>query len=482
MNEKQIFDYLKSKGMTDAGAAGMLGNIHAESGMSPTNLENSKEGMFNDATYTQAVDNGSYGRGQFCNDRCGYGLCQWTSAGRKAGLYDLAKSRGVSIGDPRMQLDHLINELNSSYSAVMKVLKSTNSIREASDAVLLRFEIPYDRGDAVQRYRASLGQNVYNRCANKGETKMEEKSGPFQFHNPIRTNIEFAETAIHIAKNYKTYYVNGTWGWSMTPAMKQRAINNKDTPYNKAHAAQIMSLPNGVFGFDCNGVIKGICWHWCGDYNKQYGGAGYNCNGVPDIDETEMIRRCNGVSADFSNVQVGEMLYYNVNGNTHAGIYIGNGLAVECTPSWKNGVQITAVLNIGAKQGYNGRKWTKHGMLPYFSYIGGTITPPSTNNTFDISKYTDEQLADMILNNDPRIGNNPKRKQVLGSRYRAVQDIVEQKLKGEKPKEIIYTVQRGDTLSGIAQKYGTTYQKIAQDNGIANPNLIHVGQKLVIKK
>lgn len=49
-------------------------------------------------------------------------------------------------------------------------------------------------------------------------------------------------------------------------------------------------------------------------------------------------------------------------------------------------------------------------------------------------------------------------------------------------KEVVYTVKRGDTLSAIAKKYGTTYQKIAADNGIKNPNLIRVGQKLTIKK
>jgi len=43
-----------------------------------------------------------------------------------------------------------------------------------------------------------------------------------------------------------------------------------------------------------------------------------------------------------------------------------------------------------------------------------------------------------------------------------------------------YTVKSGDTLSGIAAKFGTTYQKIAADNGIANPNIIHPGQVLKI--
>lgn len=47
--------------------------------------------------------------------------------------------------------------------------------------------------------------------------------------------------------------------------------------------------------------------------------------------------------------------------------------------------------------------------------------------------------------------------------------------------ELSYTVQKGDTLSGIAAKYGTTYQELAQINGIQNPNLIYPGQVLVIK-
>ena len=43
-----------------------------------------------------------------------------------------------------------------------------------------------------------------------------------------------------------------------------------------------------------------------------------------------------------------------------------------------------------------------------------------------------------------------------------------------------YTVKKGDTLSGIAKQYGTTYQDIAKANGISDPNLIRVGQTLNI--
>ena len=45
-----------------------------------------------------------------------------------------------------------------------------------------------------------------------------------------------------------------------------------------------------------------------------------------------------------------------------------------------------------------------------------------------------------------------------------------------------YVVKKGDTLSGIAKQYGTTYQQIAADNGISNPNLIYDGQTLTINE
>lgn len=46
---------------------------------------------------------------------------------------------------------------------------------------------------------------------------------------------------------------------------------------------------------------------------------------------------------------------------------------------------------------------------------------------------------------------------------------------------VYYTVKSGDTLSGIAAKYGTTYTKLASMNGIRNPNKIYVGQKIRVR-
>lgn len=108
---KTIWNFLVGKGMTEEGAAALMGNLFAESGLNSTNLQNSYESSlgYTDASYTTAVDNGSYRyktytdvRSSFSRDSAGYGLVQWTYWSRKQALYDYAKSSGTSIGDLNM--------------------------------------------------------------------------------------------------------------------------------------------------------------------------------------------------------------------------------------------------------------------------------------------------------------------------------------------------------------------------------------------
>ncbi len=172
--QERIWNYLKSEGLSNYGAAGLMGNLYAESSLNPKNLENLCEKRLREAgkpyctdeTYTAAVDSGKISREEFLHPlpkkQYGYGIAQWTSSGRKAGLYDLAKSRSVSIGDLEMQLDFLMQELSTSYRTVLAVLKSAISVRAASDAVLIDFERPKDQGEGVRKKRAEYGQKYYD--------------------------------------------------------------------------------------------------------------------------------------------------------------------------------------------------------------------------------------------------------------------------------------------------------------------------------
>lgn len=176
---------------------------------------------------------------------------------------------------------------------------------------------------------------------------------------------EFVKKAIDIAENYKTLYVMGCFGAPMNAKNKKRYTTNENE-YNQdpSRVAMINAASDDTFGFDCVCLFKGILWGWIGDKNHVYGGARYKSNGVPEMGANQMITICEKVSTNFSNVKVGEILWC----KGHVGVYIGDGLAVECTPRWENCVQITAVKNIGTKSGYHARTWTKHGFLPYIEY------------------------------------------------------------------------------------------------------------------
>jgi LysM repeat protein len=105
-------------------------------------------------------------------------------------------------------------------------------------------------------------------------------------------------------------------------------------------------------------------------------------------------------------------------------------------------------------------------------YVEPTPAPSVTGDV-------DQLARDVIAG---KHGNGDARRKALGDRYNEVQARVNEILKGGNSNTITYTVKAGDTLSGIGAKYGVDYRKIAKDNNIANPNLIYVGQKLVIKK
>lgn len=152
-----------------------MGNLFAESGLIPTNLQNSYESKLgmNDASYTAAVDNGSYTN--FTHDSAGYGLAQWTYWSRKQGLFQLCKSRGKSIGDLNTQLDFLYQELTTSYSQLLKILKTTSSVEEASNLVVTQFERPADQSFDALKQRALYSQRYFNTYSTQKEEMAKMK-------------------------------------------------------------------------------------------------------------------------------------------------------------------------------------------------------------------------------------------------------------------------------------------------------------------
>lgn len=200
--EKRIWDFLKAEGFNDFGVAGLMGNLLAESGLRPNNMEDQYQSKlgYNDDSYTRAVDNGTYTN--FVTDAVGYGLAQWTYWTRKQNLLNFARQNNKSIGDLEMQLCFLIKELKELYTnSVYNVLRKATSVLEASNAVLLNFERPANMSTSVQATRARYGQAYYDRYASGASSNKSEVKGMIEFKKgdsaQISKNFQYKEFDCH---------------------------------------------------------------------------------------------------------------------------------------------------------------------------------------------------------------------------------------------------------------------------------------------
>ncbi len=174
-NAKAIWDRLYAMIQNHYGVAGVMGNFMAESSLQANNLQNSYEKSLGltDEQYTTAVDNGIYTN--FIRDKAGYGLYQATFWSIKQSLLNYARANGKSIGDRDMQVDHFLKMMKEQYTAIWKVLTTAKTVREASDAVLLKFERPADQSEAVQVKRAAYGEEFLSKYGSTPVTPAEDQ-------------------------------------------------------------------------------------------------------------------------------------------------------------------------------------------------------------------------------------------------------------------------------------------------------------------
>lgn len=168
------------------------------------------------------------------------------------------------------------------------------------------------------------------------------------------TNVDFVEM-LKKAAECSTLYVKGGFGAPLGyKNNRDRYINFNS--YNKGRSEMIKNASDDTFAFDCVCLGKGILWGWDGSTHSIYGGAVYERNGIPDFAYTDVPELCNDYTTDFAHLVPGEWLYM----PGHIGYYIGDGLVIESTPKWKNGVQVTKL---------EGRGWTGHGKIKFLDYI-----------------------------------------------------------------------------------------------------------------
>lgn len=192
--EKTIWNTLQSAIGNAYGTAGLVGNLYAESALKPGNLQNTgnKALGMTDEQFVAAVDSGEYSADKFIHDGYGMGLAQWTYYTRKQALLNYVKAAGKSIGDLETQLAFLLQEIKG-YTSVWNTLTAATSVREASDAVLMKYERPANQSESVQERRAGYGQQYYDKYAasfTNTPTAPTTPTQPTTFPYKVRVRID----------------------------------------------------------------------------------------------------------------------------------------------------------------------------------------------------------------------------------------------------------------------------------------------------
>ena len=166
MSAQTIYDKLRAAGLSHAGACGMLGNLMAESSLI-SNIAQRGMTKLTDEQYTAKFDMAP----EVCyRDGVGYGLAQWTFWTRKKALSEFAKSRGVSVGDEKMQADFVTEELRKDYPALFSFLCTTDDLYAATDRVCREYEQPAVN-NVDRRYEFA---KIFDR-----DLEVEQVGGPF---------------------------------------------------------------------------------------------------------------------------------------------------------------------------------------------------------------------------------------------------------------------------------------------------------------
>lgn len=167
-------------------------------------------------------------------------------------------------------------------------------------------------------------------------------------------NLEFVSKLKNIYLNYPNAYAKGCFGQMATDSFINQKKSQYPTYYTASRTTHLKALDDNTRLFDCVGLIKAVLW----GFPK----ISYCSNKVPDLSDQGIYDACINKSKDFSNIQIGELVWI----KGHVGVYIGDNKCIECTLSWEGKVIISSMVT---DANYHKRTWTAHGRLPYIEYI-----------------------------------------------------------------------------------------------------------------
>lgn len=195
-NTAATMSVLTKNGMTKEGAAGLIGNLLAESRLDPSAIEHARFS----GSYEEYMDGMT--KDKFMNDEVGFGIAQWTSASRKGALWDYwqENGNGRQINDLGLQLEFLLKELNEDYNGLLNHLKSTDDLGSASNRVLHEFERPADQSYGVEVERQNNGEEVLDKYGAMAQSKytFAANAGKYSGYMPTSNVVNNNQGSVNV--------------------------------------------------------------------------------------------------------------------------------------------------------------------------------------------------------------------------------------------------------------------------------------------
>ena len=235
-NAEKIWNFFKSKGLTDEQTAGVMGSLWGESNHFQPDLIEAGSGI-------------------------GYGIAQW-SFGRRTNLENYAKERGKPASDLGVQLKFLWQELEGPENRALNMVKSASTVREATIAWTNGFERPReDLRPARIKEGEEVGNKMLSQFAGKGSSGRGKASGPITFiGDSITVGVQDKLSSTFSGSN-----VSATVGDSIAAATSKLP--------NTIHDTVVINLGTND-NFDENaaealvGKLKGKKIYWVNNFSK----------------------------------------------------------------------------------------------------------------------------------------------------------------------------------------------------------------------
>lgn len=438
-NIRQIIKYFRDLNYPDNFIFGLLGNWQSEtaSTFNPTEVQHSYKQ--DNEEYTNAAD---YGQNNFCTDRIGYGLAQWTSAGRKSGLYAYAKSCKKSVGDLLTQCAWTVQEINSTgYGNIRRAIKNNVSIEEFTRVICTDYERPAsmqtDRKELVIQVRISYALKLYEYFNDKEKNNMSVKVMLDAGHDNNR----------NVSPVFKSYN-EATFAWKLQEELKtELAKYGIEVGTTRSSKEQTMDV-----------VARGKCAKGYDLFISLHSNA---CN-------TESVRRVSGI-------------YVCKDSKTDIS-------AKSLDITTKLTAAVTSVMGISEapKNYYKLAGYDRNGNGittddDYYGVLYGAHMVQVPGLILEHSFHTNKTSAQWLYKND-NIHKLAVAESKVIAEYFSLNNVIDNDANEQTVTDtIIYTVKKGDNLSKIASTYSTTVDEIVALNpSIKNKNVISVGQKLTI--